>query len=291
MKVSDHLASGRLSFSFEFFPPRTDEGETQLWQAISELESLHPTFVSVTDGAGGSTRERTARIVTRVRDETSIVPVAHLTCVGSSRESLRAALDGYAGAGIRNIMALRGDPPKGETEFEPVPDGFRYAAELVALIRETGDFCVGVAGYPEKHPEAADFETGVDHLVAKLEAGAGFVVTQFFFRADDYFRLLDALARRRVDVPVVPGIMPITNVRQITRMAELQGSAFPADVAERLLAVEEDSEAVRRVGVEVASELCRRLLDGGAPGLHFYTLNRSTATREIAAALGLAPSI
>jgi methylenetetrahydrofolate reductase (NADH) len=287
MKLRELYPGERVRYSFEFFPPRTDEGERQLWTAIRELEPLHPTFVSVTDGAGGSTRERTASIVARVASQTEIVPVAHLTCVGSSRASLREALESYVSLGIENIMALRGDPPRGETEFVPAPDGFAHAIELVRLIHEVGDFSVGVAGYPEPHPEARDFETGIVHLAEKVRAGADLVVTQFFFYADDYFRLCDALQRHGVDVPVVPGIMPVTNVRQIRRMAELQGSAFPADLAERLVAVEDDPEAVKAIGVEVATELCDSLLEGGAPGLHFYTLNRSTATREIAAHLGL----
>ena len=287
MKLRDLYARPGVKFSFEFFPPKTEEGEAQLWDAISELQHLRPTFVSVTDGAGGSTRDRTGRIVRRVKAETEIEPVAHLTCAGSSAASLRDALAGYAEAGIENIMALRGDPPRGESAFAAAPDGFAHAVDLVRLIHETGDFSVGVAGYPEKHPEAPDFETDVRHLLEKIEAGADVVVTQFFFHAADFFRLRDELAARGCEVPLVPGIMPITNLKSITRMAELQGSPFPADLAARLTAVEDDADAVRAVGVEVATELCQALLDGGAPGLHFYTLNRSTATRHIAANLGL----
>ena len=286
-KVVDGLRSPGLSYSFEFFPPRNDEGEAALWRAIRELEPLNPTFVSVTDGAGGSTRERTARIVIRVAEETDITPVAHLTCAGSSAESLRLAVESYREAGITNLLALRGDPPKGSEDFVPDPNGFSHADQLVRLIREVDDFCVGVAGYPEPHPESPDFDSDVAYLVGKVEAGADFIVTQFFFNAADYFRLRDALAARGIDVPLVPGIMPVTNVRQIQRFSELQGSAFPADLAERLLAVEDDPEAVRAIGVETATKLCSELIEGGAPGLHFYTLNRSTATREIAALLGL----
>lgn len=287
MKARDRIGGERISYSFEFFPPKSDEGEAQLWEAIRQLEPLSPTFVSVTDGAGGSTRERTARIVGRVAAETDMIAVAHLTCAGSSQASLRQAIESYGGSGIENLMALRGDPPRGATTFAPEPDGFSHAVELVRLIRELGDFCIGVAGYPEPHPEAPDFDTDVRHLADKVRAGADMVVTQFFFEADDYLRLVDALAGHRVSVPVIAGVMPITNVRQIRRMTELQGSAFPAELAERLLAVEDDAHAVRAIGVEVVTKLCQRVLEGGAPGVHFYTLNRSSATKEIAANLGL----
>ena len=286
MRIVDRLRDG-FGFSFEFFPPKSDEAEANLWGTITELQPLGPAFVSCTDGAGGSTRERTARIVTRIAAETDITAVAHLTCVGSAQADLRAALEGYRDSGIENIMALRGDPPRGETTFVPAPDGFAHAVELVRLCREVADFCVGVAGYPEPHPEAPDFDTDVRHLVDKVRAGADVVVTQFFFEADDYFRLVDAVAAHGMDVPIVPGVMPITNVKQIQRMAELQGSAFPADLADKLMAVEDDPDAVRALGVEVATKLCTRLIEGGAPGLHFYTLNRSTATREIATNLGI----
>lgn len=287
MKIRDLYSRAGLKYSFEFFPPRDDAGEQQLWRAIGELEPLHPTFVSVTDGAGGSTRERTSRIVQRVAAETDITAVAHLTCVGSSAPSLRLAVERYRDAGIESIMALRGDPPRGQSDFVPEPDGFAHAIDLVRLIRAVGDFSVGVAGYPEKHPEASDWETGADHVAEKVRAGADIVVTQFFFDAAAYFRLRDGLAERGIGVPVVPGIMPITNVRQIQRFADLQGSEFPRPLAARLLAVEEDPEAVRTIGVEVATKLCMELVEGGAPGLHFYTLNRSRATREIAGNLGL----
>jgi methylenetetrahydrofolate reductase (NADPH) len=290
MHIRDVFSTGKLSYSFEFFPPKTDEGEAQLWTTIRELEHLRPTFLSVTEGAGGSTRDRTSRIVRRIGAETTIIPVAHMTCVGSPATSLAESVQDYAAAGIVNLLALRGDPPRDSATFVAAPGGFTHAVELVELIRSLGDFCVGVAGYPEKHPEAPDFESDVQHLAEKLEAGAEFVVTQFFFEAANYFRLVEALQRMGHDAPVVPGIMPVTNVKQIQRMAALQGSAFPAALGERLLAVEDDPEAVRAIGVETATELCQALLDGGAPGLHFFTLNRSTATREIAENLRLAPS-
>ena len=287
--IRDRLATGARSFSFEFFPPKTDEGERTLWEAIRRLEPLSPTFVSVTYGAGGSTRDRTVRVTGRIGHETTLTPMGHLTCVGSSRREVRAVIGQYADADVRNVLALRGDPPSGVgTPWEPHPEGMSYAIELVELVRGLGDFCVGVAAFPEGHPEAADLETDARHLAAKAAAGADFAVTQFFFDADDYFRLVERAARHGCGIPIIPGIMPVTNVRQIQRFAQLSGAAFPADLAERLLAVEDDPEAVRRIGVETASRLCDRLLAGGAPGLHFYTLNRSTATREIYQQLGLA---
>jgi methylenetetrahydrofolate reductase (NADPH) len=283
------LGSGRPSYSFEFFPPKTDEGERQLFRAVRELEPLHPTFVSVTYGAGGSTRDRTVRITRRIAEETTLLPVAHLTCVGSSRAELRHIIGQYADAGIRNVLALRGDPPAGAGEaWESHPDGLQYAVDLVRLVRRLGDFSVGVAAFPEKHPEALDFDADARVLLAKAEAGAEFAVTQFFFQAADYFRLVDRLDRLGCRMPVLPGLMPVTNVAQIERMTTLSGAAFPAALADRLHAVDGDPEAVRAVGVENVVELAQELLAGGAPGLHFYTLNRSTATREAYAALGLA---
>ncbi|HSP39763.1 MAG TPA: methylenetetrahydrofolate reductase [NAD(P)H] [Frankiaceae bacterium] len=284
--VRELLATGQTAYSFEFFPPKTDEGERQLWQAIRELEPLQPTFVSVTYGAGGSTRDRTLRVVERIASETSITPVGHLTAVGHSRSELRQIIGSFAGAGIRNVLALRGDMPGGPSQaWEAHPNGFSYASELVALVRSLGDFCVGVAAFPEKHPDSLDFDVDAQRLAEKFDAGADFAVTQFFFHADDYFRLRDNVVARGCDKPILPGIMPVTNVKQIQRMAELSGAAFPVALADRLQKVADDPIAVRAIGVEVASELCRTLIDGGAPGVHFYTLNRSTATREVMATL------
>jgi methylenetetrahydrofolate reductase (NADPH) len=284
--VRDLLATGRTAYSFEFFPPKTDEGERQLWQAIRELEPLQPTFVSVTYGAGGSTRERTLRVVERIASETSITPVAHLTAVGHSRADLRNIIGSLAGAGVRNILALRGDMPGGPTEkWEAHPEGLSYASELVELVCSLGEFCVGVAAFPEKHPESLDFDSDAQRLAEKFAAGADFAVTQFFFDPDDYFRLRDNVVARGCDKPILPGIMPVTNVKQIQRMAELSGAAFPEALAARLQQVADDPVAVREIGVEVASEMCQKLIDGGAPGVHFYTLNRSTATREVMANL------
>ncbi len=285
--IRNLLASG-CSFSFEFFPPKTDEGERTLWQAIRELEPLHPSFVSVTYGAGGSTRDRTVRVTERVAGETTLTPLGHLTCVGSSRAELRHVIGSYAAAGVRNVLALRGDPPGGlAAPWEPHPHGLRHADELVGMLRQLGDFCVGVAAFPEGHLEAPDLETDARYLARKVAAGADFAITQFFFDADDYFRLRDRASRHGCDVPIVPGLMPVTNVSQIRRMSQMSGAAFPATLAERLCDVEEDPAAVRAIGVEVAADLTERLLAGGAPGVHFYTLNRSTATREIYQRLGL----
>ena len=284
--LGDLLARPGVTYSFEFFPPKTDAGENALWQALRELEPLGPGFVSVTYGAGGSTRDRTVRVTRRIAEETTLTAMAHLTCVGASRAEVAAVLGQYADAGIHNVLALRGDPPGGpQAAFEPHPDGPRYASELVGLVRSLGAFEVGVAAFPEGHPESRDLDHDVDVLLAKADAGATFAITQFFFDAADYLRLVDRVRQRGCDLPIVPGIMPVTNVSQIERFAALSGAAFPPALAQRLHAVADDPAAVRRIGVEVATDLASRLIAEGAPGLHFYTLNRSTATREVHAAL------
>jgi methylenetetrahydrofolate reductase (NADPH) len=284
--VRELIAAGERSFSFEFFPPKDEEGERQLWKALRELETLNPTFVSVTYGAGGSTRDRTVAITERIAHETSMTPLAHLTCVGHSRETLRSVIGAYAGAGVRNVLALRGDPPAGPSApYEMHPEGLRYALELVELVKSLGDFCVGVAAFPEAHPSAESLDADARVLAEKARAGADFAITQLFFRPDDYFRLVERVRKLGVDIPVIPGIMPITNLAQIRRMAELSGAALPDEVVARVSRFDGDPVAVRAEGIALATEMCDTLLAGGAPGLHFYTLNRSKATREIYAGL------
>ncbi|CAN5824469.1 methylenetetrahydrofolate reductase [NAD(P)H] [soil metagenome] len=280
-RVSDLLAAGR-TFSFEFFPPQTDSAQLSLGLAIGELEPLQPSFVSVTYGAGGSSRQRTREVVAWVRRETAITPMAHLTCQGHWRHEIAAILDDYRQVGIENILALGGDPPAEPADARP--SDYEYAAQLVADIEAAG-FCVGVAAHPELHPRSPDRDSDRRFLAAKL-GQADFAITQFFFEAEPYLRLVDELAALGVSKPVLPGVMPVTNIGQVQRMAAMSGAAVPAWLVDRLQSVDDPAE-VRRIGVDVASALCADLLAAGAPGLHFYTLNRSTATREIYANLGL----
>jgi methylenetetrahydrofolate reductase (NADPH) len=284
-RIPDLLRRGP-TYSFEFFPPRTAEAEARLEHTIEELRHLHPAFVSVTYGAGGSTRERTHDLVVRINRTSGMTAMAHLACVGHTRAELEAIVVRYRDAGIENVLALGGDPPAG---VELPQSDLTFAVELVRLIRGVGDLAVGVAAHPEPHPRSSDVQSDRAHTAAKL-AEADFAITQFFFEPHHYFGLVDALRSLGVDKPVIPGIMPVTSIASIRRMTELQGSDFPAWLEERLRAVEGDPDAVHKVGVEEATNLCQALLDGGAPGLHFYTLNRSTATREIHANLGLGES-
>jgi methylenetetrahydrofolate reductase (NADPH) len=272
-------------------PPRTDADEDVLWRAVRRLEPLRPAFVSVTYGAGGSHRERTIRVTQRIAEETTLVPVAHLTAVGHSVAELRQVIGSYAAVGVRNILALRGDPP-GDPNAEWVahPQGLEFTSELVALTKSLGSFSVGVAAYPDKHPRSPDLDTDTKFLVDKIEAGADYAITQMLFSADDYFRLRDRLAAAGVNVPVLPGIMPITSYGRLMRIHQLSGQRIPPGLADKLRSVQDDPEAGRAVGMAHAVAMSEELLAQGAPCLHFYTFNRSKATIEVLTALGMAPA-
>lgn len=286
--VRDCLAEGRPTLSFEFFPPKTAQDERRLWQSIRELESLQPSFVSVTYGAGGTTRDRTIEITERIFADTTLMPVAHLTAVNHSIAELRAIVGRFADAGIVNMLALRGDPP-GDPNGEWIKheQGVSYASDLVRLLRAHGDFCIGVAAFPYKHPRSPSIEADTEMFVAKCRAGADYAITQMFFDADDYLRLRERVVAAGCDIPIIPGIMPVTNMNTIVRSEQLSGAAFPAALGAKFDAVADDPAAVRELGIHEAVRLAQRLVSEGAPGLHFITMNFSKATREVLAEVSL----
>ena len=285
MKIDEILKHRSPCFSFEFFPPKTDDGVEKLMATIKALRILNPGFVSVTYGAGGSSRARTLDVVKRIKGELGVEPMAHVTCVGHSRDELREVFDALRGAGVENVMALRGDPPKGEERFTAAAGGFRYAADLIGMIAAEYDFSIGAAGYPEKHQEAESLDADVANAARKVRAGATFLVTQLFFDNDAYFAYVDRLRAAGVNVPVLPGIMPITNYAAIANMTKMSGAKIPQRLLAELEARSDEPDAIADLGVAYTALQCRDLLDRGAPGLHFYTLNKSPATRAVVSAL------
>ncbi len=288
VEISKLFGRGSPVVSFEFFPPKTAEGVEILYKTVEELRPCRPSFVSVTYGAGGSTRDRTLELVARIQRDLGILTMAHLTCVGSSRQELGETLRKLHDSGIRNILALRGDPPKGEAAFQVADGGFAFASELVSFIRESGlPFCVGAACYPEGHVENRDLEADLANLAVKVGAGVDFLVTQLFFDNEDYAAFVRRARSAGIDVPIVPGLMPVTNVSQVERFTQMCGARIPQELRRRLRIVAADPSAVVATGVQWTVDQGRALLRSGAPGLHFYTLNRSSATLAVHAALGL----
>lgn len=281
MRIIDKLKAHTPAFSFEFFPPKDAEGVERLLGTAHELKAYDPTYVSVTYGAGGSTRRLTVDLVKRIKREVGMETMAHLTCVGATQSDAAQVLDQLKDGGIKNVLPLRGDPPSGAAKFERMEGGFGYASELVAFIRKRYDFCLAGACYPEKHPEAASADADLAHLKQKVDAGIDFLITQLFFDNADYFDFVERARALGITIPIVAGIMPITNLNQVKRFTTMCGSSIPSALLAKLEAAQHDPDAVKAIGVEHASAQCRGLLEGGAPGIHFYTLNRSTATVEI----------
>ena len=291
MRLADIYRGGRFGLSIEVFPPKTADGDSALWDSIARLTRFRPDFVSVTYGAGGSTRSRTSDLCREIQARFGLGTTSHFTCVGGSKDELRDYLRLAKSAGIRNIMALRGDPPAGQTEFKMVEGGLRYANELVALIKsEFPNFGIGVAGYPEKHQEAPSLEVDMQNLARKVAAGADAVFTQLFFVNDNFLRFRDRCVQLGIRCPIVPGIMPITNFAQIKRITAMCGAVLPAELSQRLEAVQDDKEAQFKIGTEAAIEQCRELMNEGVPGMHFYALNRSQACETILDALQYRPA-
>jgi methylenetetrahydrofolate reductase (NADPH) len=286
--VIDRIGADGPVFSVEFFPPKDEAGEAELWRAIRRLEPLDPAFVSVTYGAGGSSRDRTIRTTARIATDTTLVAMAHLTAVSHSRAELRHVIGSYAAAGISNVLAVRGDPPGDPLgEWAAHPEGLTYADELVRLVRRSGSFCVGVAAFPYGHPRSADPDSDLRRLLGKIRAGAEFAITQLFWEPDGFLRLRDRLAAEGCEVPLLPGIMPLLSAKTLRRGPELSGAPLPPGLAERLAPYTDDPKAFRAAGLDLTTELCETLLAEGVRGLHFYTLNRSLATAELVGRLGL----
>ena len=283
MKLSNILASAdKPLISCEFFPPKTDKGEENLWSCLNELKEINPAYISVTYGAGGSTQNRTKDIVTRIKDETGLSPVAHLTCVGASKNELAELLADYRDAGIENILALRGDAPEGMDRFEAVAGGFSYATDLISFLREQGDFSIACATYPEGHPESkGGVADDILYLKMKQDNGADAAITQYFFDNDAFFRFRDAADAAGIVLPIIPGIMPIGNFEQIVRFSGMCGTSIPDWLGKKMEPVQHDLEAVKALGIELAAKQSRELILAGVPGLHFYTLNKSEATIAI----------
>lgn len=274
------------NISFEFFPPKTPKMEETLWASIKKLEGLNPSFVSVTYGAGGSTRERTHNTVKRILDETGLNPAAHLTCVGASRDEVNSVIRDYYSAGVRSIVALRGDPPEGANRYEAHPEGYQNAAELVAGIRSIGDFDISVAAYPEIHPDSPNLAADLDNLKRKIDAGANRAITQFFFETDKYFRFLDHCQSFGIDVPIVPGILPVSNFKTLKNFAGSTGASVPAWLGDLFDGLDDRPDIRALVAATVAGEMCRKLYAGGVKDFHFYTLNRADLTFAVCHMLG-----
>lgn len=292
MRIPEIYRTRPFGLSIEVFPPKSEQGDAALWDTIERLSKFEPAFVSCTYGAGGSTRTRTVDICRTIQERFRLTATAHFTCVGSTRDELHEWLQIASAAGIRNIMALRGDPPQGDAAFRPVAGGLRYANELVALIRaHHPQLGIGVAGYPEKHPEAPDAATDLANLKRKVDAGADAVFTQLFYANDSFLRFRDAALLAGIRVPIVPGIMPITEFARIKRITSMCGAVFPPELASRLESVQDDADAQFQIGVEYAIDQCRGLLDAGVPGMHFYVLNKSQACERILDALGIGASV
>ena len=281
MRICDQFNPHRPILSFEFFPPKDDIGFWDLYRTIEALKPLAPAYVSVTYGSGGSTRRKTLDLVTRIKSDIGLEGMAHLTCVGANRAQIASLLDDLKQHGVENILALRGDPPEGQTSYTPEPDGFSYAGELIEFIRSRADMCVAAACYPETHPEAPGAQADLDHLKRKVDAGVDFLITQLFFDNRDFLEFRERAEQAGIDVPLVAGIMPVLSLKQIKRFTGMCGAKIPAELLSRIEGVEDDPEAVRHIGMYHATQQCIELIEQGVAGIHFYTLNRSTATRAI----------